>query len=96
MDGAAWSIAENSIIESSPKKLFAAMPVVFITAVTKATKKGIINSGNYGPYGPFDCAVYKYPTRTDRYLIFSVLLPTHQQKPTHWVLRGVALLCSTN
>lgn len=96
MDGAAWSINENSIIESAPKKLFATMPVIFITAVTKSAKKNIVNSGNYGPFGAYECGVYKYPARTDRYLIFTVLLATHQQKPIHWILRGVALLCSTN
>ncbi|RYH31824.1 hypothetical protein EON65_01825 [archaeon] len=96
MDGAAWNSSESSIAESAPKKLFSALPVLLITAVTKAAKKTLLSSGNYGPFGPYDCPVYKYPARTDRYRIFSVPLATHQQKPLHWILRGVALLCSTN
>jgi dynein heavy chain, axonemal len=96
MDGAAWSNSEASIVESAPKKLFSPMPVLMITAVTKAARKTIASSSNYGPFGPYDCPVYKYPARTDRYLIFSVLLATHQHKPLHWILRGCALLCSTS
>jgi dynein heavy chain len=96
MDGAAWSTHENSIVESAPKKLFSSMPVAFVTAVTKANKKNILNSGNYGPFGGYECGVYKYPARTDRYLIFTIYLATHQHKPIHWILRGVALLCSTS
>lgn len=96
MDGAAWNSSESSIAESAPKKLFSPMPVLLVTAVTKAAKKTLLSSGNYGPFGPYDCPVYKYPARTDRYRIFSVPLATHQQKPLHWILRGVALLCSTS
>ena len=96
MDGAGWSQSEATIVESAPKKLFSQMPVMLVTAVTKATKKSISSSSTYGPSGPYECPVYKYPARTDRYLIFTVLLPTLSNKPLHWTLRGVALLCSTN
>lgn len=96
MDGAAWSNSESGIVESAPKKLFSPMPIMTITAVTKSNKKAIANSSTYGPSGPYECPVYKYPSRTDRYLIFSVLLATHQHKPLHWTLRGVTLLCSTS
>jgi dynein heavy chain, axonemal len=96
MDGASWSTADSSMVESAPKKLFSTMPVILVTAMTKSARKTITSSGNYGPFGGYDCPVYKYPARTDRYLIFSILLATHQQKPLHWILRGVALLCSTN
>jgi hypothetical protein len=49
--------------------------------------------------------VYKYKARTDKYLIFKVLLkpdnPQEQNKATcfppkiNWKLKGVALLCTT-
>jgi dynein heavy chain len=94
MDGAAW--ANNSIAESAPKKLFTPLPVMHVTAVTKASKKSITSSGDYGPFGGYECPVYKYPARTDRYIIFTVMLPTQEQKPIHWTLRGVALLCATS
>jgi dynein heavy chain len=83
-------------VESAPKKLFTQMPVIVVTAVTKATKKTILSGGNYGPNGPYECPVYKYPARTDRYLVFSIPLASSTQKPLHWTLRGVALLCATS
>jgi dynein heavy chain len=96
MDGAAWNINEGSMVESAPKKLFSPMPVLMVTALTKAARKTVAGAASYGPFGPYECPVYKYPARTDRYLIFQVLLPTMNQKPLHWTLRGVALLCSTS
>lgn len=96
MDGASWGQSDGTIVESAPKKLFSQMPVMLVTAVTKSNKKNILSSGNYGPFGGYECPVYKYPSRTDRYLIFTVVLPTHNQKPLHWTLRGVALLCTTD
>ena len=95
MDGAAWSNSDSSVVESAPKKLFSALPILHVTAVTKANKKTLAGASSYGPFGAFDCPVYKYPSRTDRYYIFSVLLPTLVQRPLHWTLRGVALLATT-
>lgn len=43
----------------------------------------------------YDCPVYKYPRRTDKYFIFDVKLPCVGTGPHRWKLRGVALLCST-
>lgn len=94
MDGAAWNSKENSITESQPKKLFANLPILLVTAVTKAAKKSM--TGDYGPYGGYDCPVYKYPVRTDRYLIMVAHLPSRDRRPLHWILRGVALLCTPN
>ena len=96
LDGAAWNNNDSSLTESAPKKLFSLLPVILVTAVTKANKKTLSTANSYGPFGGYDCPVYKYPARTDRYLIFNVLLPTNAEKPLHWILRGVALLCSTN
>ncbi|KAF0689476.1 Aste57867_19083 [Aphanomyces stellatus] len=94
LEGAAWHKANATLVESEPKKLFAAVPVLYVTATTKLLKKN--RSGDYGPYGGFDCPVYKYPTRTDRYLVFTVTMPSREHRPVHWTLRGVALLCTTD
>lgn len=101
LDGAAWEKSgghnsDGTLAESAPKKLFSLLPVIMVTAITKAAKKSVLANSSYGPSGPYECPVYKYPARTDRYLIFSVLLASVNQKPLHWTLRGVALLCSTN
>ena len=95
MDGAAWSIPEGTIVESQPKKLFSNMPVLYVTAHYKVNRKMAPTGIDYGPFGPYECPVYKYPSRTDRYKIFTVLLPSKDSRPLHWVLRGVALLCTT-
>ena len=94
LDGAAWSKGDASLVESEPKKLFAPLPVLYVTAVTKAQKKG--KSNECGPYGGYECPVYKYPSRTDRYIIFHVAMAARDHRPVHWTLRGAALLCSTD
>ncbi len=96
LDGAAWNMSESTLCESAPKKLFTLLPVILVSAVTKATKKTVSSNSSYGPSGPYDCPVYKYPSRTDRYLIFSIQLASLHQKPLHWILRGVSLLCATS
>lgn len=83
----------SSLAESAPKELFSGMPVFYATAITKPQKKAL--SIDYGPYGGFDCPVYKYSLRTDKYIVFSVTLATRSMPPSHWTLRGVALLCGS-
>ena len=88
MDGAAGT-------HDARKRIFSPMPIMLVTAVTKASKKALTSGGNYGPFGAYDCPVYKYPIRSDKYFIFTVMLATQDHKPLHWTLRGVALLCAT-
>lgn len=74
LDAAAWSRADRSLVESEPKKLFAPLPILHVTALTSDLLKAKIAS--FEPHPPYECPVYKYPERTDRYLIFFVHLPT--------------------
>eukprot|EP01042_Synura_sphagnicola_P000006 gene6-7_t len=53
MDGAAWSMKETTIVESASKKLFAPLPLLLVTSVMKNSKR--ITSGDYGPYGGYEC-----------------------------------------
>merc|ERR1719198_1738613 len=92
MEGGRWNRQESKLDESEPKKLFVAMPVIFVTATTARDLKGLGIS--YGPYGPYNVACYKYPLRNDRYLIFRLMLKTDQH-PYHWKLRGVCLVAQT-
>lgn len=89
MEGANWSRQDGRLEESEPKQLFVSMPVIFVTAATARELKsmGVV----YGPYGPYNSAVYKYPKRNDRYLIFRLFLKT-ELHPYHWKLRGVCLV----
>jgi len=92
LDAAGWDMGEGTLVESEPKVLYAALPILWVTGVTKATAKS--RSGDYGPYGGYECPCYKYPNRGDRYLVFYVTLPSRDHRPRHWALRGAALLCS--
>jgi dynein heavy chain len=42
----------------------------------------------------YNCPVYKYAKRTDRYLIFRVNLNSETESPSKWKLKGVTLLCA--
>jgi dynein heavy chain len=91
IEGCRWARAECKLDESEPKKLFTAMPVIFVTAATARDLRGAVQ---YGPHGPYNAAVYKYPKRNDRYLIFRMLMKTDLH-PFHWKLRGVCLVAQT-
>ena len=42
----------------------------------------------------YNCPVYKYPRRTDKYIIFRANLTCESGSFTKWKQRGVALLCA--
>jgi dynein heavy chain len=93
IEGAAWSSVDSSLVEAPPKRLFAPMPILHVTAVSKATARG--KSGDLGPYGGYDAPVYKYRQRGDHHLVFTATLPSREHRAQHWTLRGVSLLCNT-
>lgn len=92
VDGASWSRDTHSLVESPAKVLFSPLPILYLTAITKAEAK--IQLGELGPYGGYLCPCYKYPRRSSRELIFRTMLPSREVRPSHWTLRGVALLCN--
>jgi dynein heavy chain len=93
LDGARWHTQLESLVESEPKILFEPMPVIYVTAMSSDERNKRMKE-LYGPRGPYSCPCYKYPARTDRYIIFMVSLVSAEKPPEHWILRGVALLCS--
>merc|ERR1711871_1472066 len=95
MDGAMWQGgSKGSLSESLPKILFAPIPVMWITGATKKMKQDAKSS--YGPYGPTEVPLYKYRSRTDRYIICLVSMASRESKPEHWILRGAAVVCTTD
>uniref|UniRef100_A0A2C9JCN9 AAA+ ATPase domain-containing protein n=1 Tax=Biomphalaria glabrata TaxID=6526 RepID=A0A2C9JCN9_BIOGL len=87
LDGASWDRRNSKLIESKPKVLFEAMPVILITAVSNTTAPPDTSK-------MYKCPVYKKPRRTDLTYIAEVVLRTSQNThPDHWICRGVALLC---
>lgn len=89
IDGARWDKHSASLAESEPKRLFSALPILYVTAVNKTDPKASPGPSFY--FAP----CYRYPLRNDRFLIFQVALPTKSKKPQHWILRGVALLSTS-
>ncbi|KAJ8600462.1 hypothetical protein CTAYLR_001460 [Chrysophaeum taylorii] len=92
LDGAAYDKKEGILVESEPKKLFVALPILYVSGLIKdeSVKR---RKELFGAHGPYDCPVYKYRPRTDRFFIFFVTLKcTSEKNSKHWALRGTALL----
>jgi len=89
IEGARWDKHAGALAESEPKKLYAPMPVIYITAVAKGPLKDRVDA--LGPC--YLCPVYRYPARGERYRILSIPLPTKGGATAEaWTLRGVCLL----
>jgi hypothetical protein len=90
VEGALWSKAERTLVECSPKELTSVLPVVHISAATPWTAR--TKASELGPYGGYSAPCYKYRSRTGRHFMFSMTMPSKDQRAEHWTLRGVAVL----
>lgn len=91
LEGGAWSIKEGNLVESAPKEMFSSLPILFVTANERRAESKAL-----GRQLVYECPVYKYLSRTDRYFIFVAHLTVKQdQSPNHWTMRGTALFCNT-
>jgi hypothetical protein len=88
LEGCGWDEKSRSLIESAPKELHTQLPVLHVSATTIKKAEAAGDSGK-----TYDCPCYTRPKRTGQAFVFTVKLPTNRA-PEHWVLRGVALLCS--
>ncbi|XP_068204591.1 dynein axonemal heavy chain 5-like [Palaemon carinicauda] len=84
LEGASWDRKHSRLIESRAKVLYESMPVIYLYAVNTTSGK----SPNL-----YECPMYRKPQRTDSTYIGSIDLETTDYLPSHWTLRGVALLC---
>ncbi|VUZ94664.1 dynein heavy chain, putative [Plasmodium vivax] len=91
IEGSKWNWQEGKLEESSPKVLCENMPVIHITVVSNKDKKVKFIENNKHMF--YNCPVYKYNVRTDKYFIFRIHLKTDVD-PSIWKLRGTSLLCS--
>jgi len=85
IEGAGWDRKNSRLIDSQPKVIYMQMPIVHVSA---------INSMEDRDPRFYQCPVYRRPNRTDLNYIFDVELKT-QQNPDYWIMRGIAMLCST-
>lgn len=87
IEGAGWDRKSIKLTESQPKVLHQMMPVIHVSAT---------NAPDDADSKFYRCPVYRRPRRTDQNYIFDVDLKTSPQPADYWILRGIALLCSTN
>jgi len=112
LEGAGWSRQERKLEDSQPKELFFQFPIIHVTAIcvprnpadAKNAPKPKVDLGVLEKTY-YNCPVYKYPKRNDKYLIFRVYLKAESQgappnpnrgmtAPMKWKLAGVCLLCT--
>ncbi|XP_055958183.1 dynein axonemal heavy chain 3 [Patella vulgata] len=91
MEGARWCRQNHVIEESQPKILYDMMPVIWLKPGDKA---------NFAEEMTYACPVYKTSARRGTLsttghstnYVLTILLKTNQPE-SHWINRGVALLC---
>jgi dynein heavy chain len=71
IDGARWDRGNGTLTESEPKKLFAALPVLHVTVLTKPLMKEKRDALG-GDRALYDAPCYRYPLRNDRFRVFQV------------------------
>lgn len=82
-------------IDSNTKKMRFPMPLVHATAENRPAGKKSEESRD----SMYECPVYKYPRRTDFYLIIKIPLKSSNSASVNsdiWRLRGVAILCAND
>eukprot|EP01012_Entosiphon_sulcatum_P023110 TRINITY_DN280_c0_g1_i1.p1 TRINITY_DN280_c0_g1~~TRINITY_DN280_c0_g1_i1.p1 ORF type:complete len:2686 (+),score=823.42 TRINITY_DN280_c0_g1_i1:5663-13720(+) len=89
LEGSSWDKGKQKIKEAAPKEMFKELPILHVTAVEAHAKPPKKDK----QMNRFRCPCYKYPNRTDNNWIFDVDLNS-EEDPSHWIMRGVALLCS--
>jgi dynein heavy chain len=98
IEGARWNSSirtkdgkKGSLDELEGKKRIDSLPVVRITVVEAAAAEARMRNKRV-----YDCPLYRYARRTDLHIVFRFGLNTliDGKSREHWVLRGVAALCS--
>eukprot|EP01006_Ploeotia_vitrea_P030605 TRINITY_DN62980_c0_g2_i1.p1 TRINITY_DN62980_c0_g2~~TRINITY_DN62980_c0_g2_i1.p1 ORF type:complete len:978 (-),score=124.16 TRINITY_DN62980_c0_g2_i1:124-2967(-) len=95
LEGASWDTLGTSVVESKKGELYCPMPVVHLECIHMSEPTSLTTS--------YRCPLYKTSTRAGALsttglstnFVLNLELPT-KKEPTHWILRGVALLCMLN
>lgn len=92
IEGCKWNVDDWCLDESDPKILYVKMPMVWF----KPCKKE-----DFGQHKTYACPIYKTSVRKGVLMttghssnfVLKLRLPTKRDE-SHWILRGVAILCS--
>ena len=86
LEGCGWDGKANKMVDSEPKKLYAALPVLYVTG--KQAKDNVTKN-------TYEAPTYRVKKRTGLNFISTFPLRT-EDPPSKWIMRGVALLCSVD
>ncbi len=86
LEGCGWDGKANKMVDSEPKKLYAALPVLYVTG--KQAKDNVTKN-------TYEAPTYRIKKRTGLNFISTFPLRT-EDPPSKWITRGVALLCSVD
>eukprot|EP00887_Chlorella_sp_A99_P001633 scaffold8.g1633.t1 len=86
LEGAAWSVKEQRLVDAAPKQLVCPLPVVHITAVLARDKRKA---------GFYSAPMYRSKKRTGLNYVSDLMLRCTEE-PAFWVLRGAAVLFSAD
>lgn len=111
LEGAGWDRQEGKLRDSEPKTIYINFPIIHFSAmsmvVDNTQPRGMGGGGKkFDTTGKYQCPIYVYPIRNDRYKIEFCWLnpgalevkkgdqPTKMTPAMKWKLAGVALLCT--
>ncbi|CAM6082178.1 unnamed protein product [Calypogeia fissa] len=94
LEGCGWDLSHKVLYESKPKILYVDAPTIWLKPCRIV---------DIQPSNTYNCPCYRTAERRgvlattghSTNFLMSIRMPT-KQPPTHWIKRGVALLCSLN
>jgi len=93
LEGCTWDHEHARLKDYTDKKIFTPIPLLLVTPITAEDDKEQFKPADRW----YRCPVYTKPKRGAAAFVFDVKLPFDPAtKQSHWTLRGVALLASTD
>jgi dynein heavy chain len=92
LEGCTWDSDHMRLKDYVDKKIYTPIPLLSVQPMTSESANEMFKPAE----AFYRCPIYTKPRRTAANCVFDVKLPFDPAtKQAHWILRGVALLCST-